>query len=379
MKLTAPYRTLTVLLIMMLITGFTAGAQTKTDGYDRLVTTLMQRDSIPGATLLIIQRGKVIKQAAYGYANLELMVPAKAETVYELASVSKPVTATAIMLLVEEGKLALDSSIGIYLGSAVPDAYKGVTLRRLMSHTSGIPSDHYVHNKLYAPTPLRYGVKEQLADLFKIKPEMPGERFLYSNAGFFLQAAIIEKVTGGTYKQFIQSRIFDKTGMKHSYFINGDSIVPNHVQVYTKRKSQWVRFSLESTIQALDANGFGGLMCTTGDMEKFISALQNGRLIKKETLAQMWQPALLNNGTETGPKGQSKAGMGWFLKTVANQFCVSHSGHTGTVVVYVPAQDLKIIFFTNLSSGYSMFGDKGFRASDVGYDIAELALKQAAK
>jgi CubicO group peptidase (beta-lactamase class C family) len=349
-------------------------AQKKADSIDLYIRNIMQRDSVPGGTLLITQHGKVLKQAVYGQSNVEHQVPARMETVYELASVSKPITATAIMMLAEAGKLHLDSSIALYLGNAVPENYRGATLRRLLSHTAGIPGDHYVHTKLYAPTPLRYGVKEQLSDLFKMKPEAPGEKFVYSNTGFFLLAAIIEKVTGGTYKQFIQTRIFDACGMKTASFINGDSIVPNRAQVYTKRKSRLVRFSLEA-IQALDANGFGGLMCTVADYQKFLHALQNGQLIKPESLLQMQQPALLNNGQQAGPRNGSKIGLGWFLKPVEGVAAISHTGHTGTSVVYLPAQDLQVIFFSNLSAGYAMFGDKGYPIFDVSYKIAQLAAK----
>ncbi len=275
----------------------TANAQ-KQDEFDHYIEAIAKKDSVPGASFLVVKKGKIVKSATYGFSNLELNAPARQESVWELASVSKPITATAVMKLVEERKIHLDSTLYSYLGEVVTERYRKVTVRQIMSHTGSIPSDHFIHTKLYAPTPLRYTVKEQLNDLFKMPPAgKPGEQFVYSNASFFLQAVIIEKVTGETYQQFEQRAIFDKAGMKHSYFLNGDSLIYNRAQVYTKRKGTWVRFSLETTLQSLDANGFGGLMYTTGDLNLFVQALLAGKIISKASVQQMFTITKLNDGT----------------------------------------------------------------------------------
>ena len=349
-------------------------AQTE-DEFDKFIKEQMRKDSIPGATFLIAKQGKILKHKSYGLSNLEHKATAKVETVYELASVSKPITATALMVLIEQGKVALDSSIANYLDD-VPDAYKKVTVRQLMSHTGGIATDHYSYMKLYAPSPIRYSLKDQLADLFKIKPAQPGVKFQYSNASFFLQAAIIESVTRQTYKQFIKTAIFDKAAMKNSSYLNPDTIVSDHAQGYTKRKGQWVRFSLEQTIQSLDANGFGGILSTTSDLMKFCEALSAGAIIKKESFELMTQPTLLTDGSTTGYRNGSRIGLGWFIDQIAERKCISHSGHTGTVLLYFPDSQLTVVFLTNLTNGYSLLGDKGFRVGSVGYRLAELAAKK---
>lgn len=350
----------------------------KQNAFDDYVKQVIQKDSVPGASFIIVKKGKTVKTGSYGFANLEHQVPAKQQTVYELASVSKPITATAMMMLVEEGKIVLDSSIAFYLGPVVTEPYQTITVKQLMNHTSGIVSDHYTHTKLYAPTPLRYSAKEQLTDLFKMKPVAPpGKQYGYSNTGFFLQACIIEKVTGMSYQQFMQTRIFDAAGMKHTYFINGDSIVPNRVQIYTKRKGKLVRFSLEGTIQSLDANGFGGLMSTTEDLATFVTAINNGKLIKKESLNQMLTVSKLNDGTDAGhQRNGSNIGLSWYIKEINGKRCVSHSGHTGTVLLFFPDEDLTVVLLSNLSYGIGMIGDKGYRVWDVGFQLAEMALKQ---
>jgi CubicO group peptidase (beta-lactamase class C family) len=368
-----------ITIFLLLLIQYATIAQKK-DEFDKYLQQRMQSDSIPGASLLIIHNNTVVKKAALGYSNLENMVPASQQTVYELASVSKPITATAMMMLVEEGKLILDSSVAFYLGSIVTDNYKTITVRMLLNHTSGIPSDHYAYTKLYAPTPLRYNTKDQLNDLFALKPvAAPGEKYLYSNAGFFLQAAILEKITGSSYQDFVQTRIFNKAGMKHSYSINADSIIPNHAQGYTKRRGHMVRFSLEGTIQALTSNGFGGLMSTTSDLQAFTTALLHGTLIQKETLAQMLIPSQLKGGAMVAPKPGSHIGLAWHIKTIAGKRCIFHTGHTGTALLCFPDEDLTVVLLTNLSFGYSMFGDKGFKVMDVGFDLAEMAAKRFLK
>jgi D-alanyl-D-alanine carboxypeptidase len=268
----------------------------------------------------------------------------------------------------------LDSSISIYL-EGVPATLRPITLRHLMSHSSGLPMDHFNYSKLYGPSALRYTVKEQLADLFKLKLVFePGTGYNYSNAGFFLQAAIIEKVTGDSYQNFIRKRIFEKAGMRNSTFINGDSIVANRSQGYTRRKGQWVRFSLEAAIQAIDANGFAGVIATAEDEMKFCRALSAGKIIKKETFEKMITATLMKNGSPVDPPGRSGIGLGWFTRDYEGRRCLSHSGHTGTQVVYFPDQNFSVILFTNLTQGYSPLGDRGFRVADATFALADMAI-----
>lgn len=361
--------------LFILFMGTTATAQ-RTDQFDRIILSQMQEDSVPGVTLLISKNGKTLKSKGYGLANLEHKIPAKPVTRYELASISKPVTATAIMLLAEQGKLSLDSSVAAYIPGA-PDVYRQITIRQLMSHTGGVPSDHYVHTKLYAPSLLRYSAKDQWNDLFKIKPaNAPGAKFLYSNAGYFLQGAIIEQVSGQTYKQFVQENILDKAGMNQTAFLNGDSLVPDRAQGYTKRKSKWVRFSLETVMQSLDANGFSGLISTAGDLVRFCEALSAGNIIKHGLLDTMMVPVKLNDGSLAGSvTNRSQMGLGWFLKDIKGRKCIFHSGHTGTVLLYFPAEKLAVVILSNLGGGYGgIAGDKGFKVAELGFLLAEQAV-----
>lgn len=365
-------------LALAFIVALNCRAQTsRGDEFDHVIDSLMKL-KVPGVSLLIAKDGKILKERSYGFCNLENKVPATSKTKYEIASLSKPFTATAVMILFEQGDIALDSPISAYLNN-VPDSMQRITIRQLMSHTSGLPGDHYDYMKLSALTPLRYTVNQQLKDCYSKKlAGPPGTKFIYSDAGFFLLAAIIEKLSGQSYYQFVRSSIFEKAGMKNSSFINGDSILSDRSQGYTLQGNTLVRFALDPTLQSLDANGFAGIISTTNDLLHWTLALSNGTIIKKESLEQMIKPTLLADGTEAGLQGGSRIGMGWFVRNIDNRKMISHSGHTGTFIGYFPDEKLAVILLTNLGKGIPGL-HKGFDNSNAGFLLSSLAAKKYLK
>lgn len=363
------------LLFTFFFFGTGSAQNPASDNFDSYIQNRMNADSFPGAVLLITKNGKPVKLASYGFANLEYAAKTQLATVFELASVSKPITATAMMLLVEQGKLSLDSSIAAYL-SGVPKAYQPITIGQLMSHTAGMSADHYNYYKLFGPTPLRYSVAAQLEDLYKLPMKStPGTAYLYSNAAFFMQAAIIEKVTGISFYQFVQNNIFKPLGMNNTSFINGDSIIPNRAQGYTKRKGRWVRSSLEAITQSMDANGFGGAMSTVMDYEKFLQATAKQLLVSKNSYTKMITPTKLADGNAATSKDGSMIGLGWFLRDFNGRLAFLHGGYSGTFALHFIDEDISVIFFTNLSSGYgAITGDKGFDFMKTGFELAQMAV-----
>ncbi len=349
----------------------------KTDRFDTYINTKMKADSFPGAVLLVTKNGKQVKLSSYGFANLEQQVKVKPETVFELASVSKPLTATAMMMLVESGKINLDSSIAAYLTS-VPKTHQAITIRQLMNHTSGLPSDHFNYYKLFGPSPLRYTVSDQLGDLYKLPlKSKSGTTYLYSNAAFFMQAAIIEKVTGKNFSLFVKEQIFNKLGMSKTAYINADSIVQFRAQGYTKRKGVLVRSSLEVITQAMDANGFGGGMSTVTDYEKFLQATAKHQLISAQNFNLMTTPTVLLNNAKTTAADGATIALGWFVKDINGHKAFVHGGYSGTFALHFIEEDISVIFFTNLSSGYgALTGDKGFDFMKTGFELAGMAVDQ---
>lgn len=366
-----------LILLSITISFQVVAQQKKSDTYDAFITAKMKTDSFPGAVLLITKNGKPVKLASYGFSNLEHRVKTTPETVFELASVSKPITATAMMILVEQGKIALDSSISKYL-SDVPASHKAITIRQIMTHTSGIPADHFAYNKLMGPTPLRYSINDQLSDLYKLKlKSVPGNAYLYSNAALFMQAAIIEKVSGMPFYQFVQKNIFNPLSMSKTSYINGDSIILNRAQGYTKRKGVLVRSSLEVILQALDANGFGGGMSTVNDYEKFLQATAQHKLLSESSYSLMITPTILPNGNPAQANDGATMALGWFVKDINVHKAFLHGGYSGTFALHFIKEDISVIFFTNLSSGYgSITGDNGFDFMKTGFEIATMAVEQ---
>ena len=198
-------RTSLFALALMLTTAVAARA----DKVDDYIKAAMQRGHVPGISVAVLKDGKIIKVEGYGLANVELNVPARAETVYKIGSVSKQFIASGIMLLIDEGRISLDDRISKFL-EGTPDTWKEITVRHLLTHTSGIvreapgfdplkiQNDADVIKTAY-PLPLRFA---------------PGEKWEYCNVGYFTLAEIIRKVTGKAWGEYLKDRLFLPLEMK---------------------------------------------------------------------------------------------------------------------------------------------------------------------
>ena len=206
-------------------------SRSTTDGVDAFVQGLMQKRHIPGVSVAVVHDGSVVLEKGYGLANLELGVPATENTVYQLASVTKTFTATAVMMLVQEGKLALDDKITERLPD-LPTAWQKVTIRHLLSHTSGIKS--YTSVRDFHKTSRKDYAQRELLDLVAKEPLefTPGEKWNYSNTGYFLLGMLIEKVGGKPYGEFMAERIFKPLNMAHTRANDLRAIIPNRAQGY---------------------------------------------------------------------------------------------------------------------------------------------------
>src|SRR5438874_3497063 len=189
------------LMSAMLVTGRSASA----DRVDDYIKAEMEQRRIPGAALMIIQDGNSIKTAAYGLANIELNVTVKPETVFEIGSITKQFTAAGILLLAQDGKLSVDDKISSHLKN-VPDTWTNVTLRHLLTHTSGIKS----YTGLDGFELTRHLTQAQFLKTLGVQPLefQPGDSWKYSNSGFSLLGYVIENVSGTRYWDFLSERIF---------------------------------------------------------------------------------------------------------------------------------------------------------------------------
>ena len=324
-------------LIVLLSVGI--AAQTLEANIDQFIRAEMEKQKIPGVSLAVVKDSKPLIVKGYGFANLEHQIHVKPETIFQSGSVGKQFTATAVMLLVEDGKVGLDEKISKYLGE-VPETWKNITVRQVLSHTSGMtdyPAD-FDFRRDYTEEELLKRAKE-IPLAFQ-----PGEKWAYSNLGFVTLGVIINKVTGKFYGDFIQERIFKPLVMTTARVISEADIVPNRASGYRLVKGEvknqeWVSPSLNTTAD-------GALYMTALDMIKWDDALRNGKILKKSSLDEMWTPIKLNNG-QTHPYG-----FGWAVRSVNGHRVIEHGGawqgFKAHIARYVD-DNLTVIVFANLA------------------------------
>ncbi|HYM76831.1 MAG TPA: serine hydrolase domain-containing protein [Candidatus Dormibacteraeota bacterium] len=280
----------------------------------------MQRQHIPGLSLLVVKDGKIVRAEGFGLSNVELQVPVKPETIFQSGSVGKQFTATAVMMLVEEGKIGLDDPITKYFKDA-PANWTDVTVRELLSHTAGFGD--YPKNfdfrkdwtegellKLVEGIPLAYA---------------PGTKWAYSNLGFLTLGILIHRVTGEFYGDFLQQRIFHPLEMNSTRIISEADIVPNRASGYRLKKGElknqeWVAPMVNTTAD-------GSLYFSILDLAKWDAALYTEKLLKRSSLELMWTPAKLKSGDPNGGRPNSgHYGFGWFIDDRGGHRCIHHDG-----------------------------------------------------
>jgi CubicO group peptidase (beta-lactamase class C family) len=280
---------------------------------DDFVRGEMRSQQIPGVSLAVNKDGQLALAKGYGLANVELQVPVKPETVFQSGSVGKQFTATAVMMLVEEGKISLDDRVNKYFTNA-PPAWANITVRHLLTHTSGLgdyPSDFDFRRD--------YTEDELLTRLMKTPLAFPpGEKWSYSNVGYVTLGVLIGKVTGHFYGELLRDRIFRPLDMTTARIISEADIVQNRAAGYRLvqgelKNQEWVSPTMNSTAD-------GSLYLTVYDMAKWDAALYSEKLLKKTSLDQMWKPVVLNDG-KTHPYG-----FGWWVVEVQGHRLVHHGG-----------------------------------------------------
>jgi D-alanyl-D-alanine carboxypeptidase len=311
---------------------------------DVRVRAMMRALGIPGLSLAIVQNGKTIKVQGYGLANVEHNVPARPQTVYLLASITKSFTATAIMQLVEARKLALTDPITKHLPEA-PEAWRGITLRQLLTHTAGL-KDRFEGSSAeewllsYSTERLYRAARETPTD------SPPGTRWQYSDQGYFLLGMILERVTGKSYRRLLTEQIFRPLGMRATTTVQQEEIIENRASGYTREGARLLH-NHRRTDYGLVSHF--GLLSTVSDLARWAAALDGGTFLKRETLASMWTPAALDDGSEIHtPMGAY--GFGWFLDERNGHRIVHHGGSTGTAFWHLPEDRLTVIVLTNLEA-----------------------------
>jgi CubicO group peptidase (beta-lactamase class C family) len=329
-------------LRLALVWILAAPALASADAIDDFVEAQRAKHKVPGVSVAVCRDGQVVKAAGYGLANVELEVPAKAETVYQSGSVGKQFTAMAVMMLVEEGKLGLADTLPKHFPGA-PSPWKNITVRHLLTHTSGIKDweggSDLDYRKDYT--------EEQLVKIaMKLRPDFaPGTQWSYSNTGYVLLGVLVRKASGLFYGDFLKQRVFAPLGMDATRIISEADIVKDRAAGYDFKDGQlknqeWVSPSLNTTAD-------GSLYLTAKDLVKWDAALGARKFLKPESYEAMWSPVRLQDGT-TYPYG-----FAWGFDEQRGERVIEHGGSWQgfrTAIVRYPDRKLSVIVLANLSA-----------------------------
>src|SRR6266545_1080982 len=307
----------------------------------------------PGAAVLVVRDGQVIVRKGYGMANLELGVPVAPEMVFRLGSITKQFTAVAILMLVEDGSLSLSDDITRFLPD-YPTHGQSITIAQLLTHTAGIKN--YTEMPELPSLWRKDLTLDELIGLFKDQPLdfAPGEQWAYSDSGYVLLGAIIEKVSGMRYAEFVQQRIFTPLGMTHSSYDTTAEIMPGRVAGYSRTEAGFANAAYLSMALPYAA---GSLAASVDDLARWDAALYSDTLVKQTTLTRAFQSATLTNGQPTG------YGYGWELGNYAGHAFSEHNGAINgfsTQMMRLPSDKVYVAILTNCDSCRGSLGTLAF-------------------
>lgn len=278
-------------LLFLLSTAFAQTAKAPADPaaikarLDQIVEADASAKSFMGAAL-VVKGDQVLLNKGYGSANLEWNLANTPTTKFRLGSLTKQFTAACVLLLAERGQLSLTDPVKKHLPDA-PVAWDAITIHHLLSHTSGIPNftsfPDYQNTKTLPTTP------EKTMARFRDRPLdfTPGDRFAYSNSGYIVLGAIIEKVSGMSYPRFVQENLFTPLGMTNSGYDAFETVVPQRASGYVRGAKGFANAPyLDMTIPF----AAGGLYSTTEDLLKWEQALTGGKLLKAASWEKMTTP-----------------------------------------------------------------------------------------
>jgi len=297
------------------------------------------RQQVVGLSVAISENGLLRLAGGYGKADLENDVPAKPDTVYRLASISKPITAIAALQLAERGKLNLDAPVQIYVPT-FPQKQWGVSLRDLLGHLGGIR--HYQGAEL--DSTIHYTNITEPLHIFSEDPlvHQPRAKYLYSTYGFNLIGAAVEAAAGTSFLAYLRENIFKPAGMVSIRSDNQREVIRNRSRGYAKDKDgRIVNTGLADTSNKIPG---GGLCSTVFDLIGLANAYDSGLLLKRATMREMTQPQRLLDGKRTG------YGLGWNVSPIAGRAAISHSGSqqgSRTLLVLYPELKLTIVVMAN--------------------------------
>ena len=324
--------------VLLLIPKTDLHAQSFESSVDSLLNNIFRPEG-PGAVFMVAKDGEPVYRKAFGKANLELNVGMTPNNVFQIGSMTKQFTAVGILILEEEEKLSLQDDIRTYI-SDFPIQGESITISHLLNHTSGIKD--FTKMKTIMQIARKDLSPIELIDFFKNEPVefSAGEKFDYNNSGYVVLGYIIEQVSGMSYENFIEQKIFNQLGMADSRYASDRELIKNRAYGYHDRggytNKMWVSLNIPYAS--------GSLMSTVDDMLIWQNALNSEQLLNHETLQKAFTPGTLANGEN------NTYGFGWHLKEWNGEPVREHGGSIfgfKSMGVYLPDQDIYVVGFSN--------------------------------
>lgn len=337
-----------VLLLAAIAAFSQQPAGNKAAAIDALAASYVKAGKSPGLAVGVMQAGEVVLAKGYGLANLQDSAPVTPNTVFRISSMTKQFTAAGILLLAERGGLRTDDLLVKFL----PDFPRAseISVKELLTHTAGLSTyDGKPEFRTFAVAPHNIS---QLVDWVRRDPFVvdPGTAGNYSNSGYLLLAAIVEKVSGQSFPAFMQRNIFDKLALTRTSIEDPKAVIADSAAGYMPRESGGYNSPLP-----LDGNGGGGTSCLSNvtDLLHWHDALFNGKLLKPASFAEMTKPARLNNGetaVTTTIMAGSHYGYGLILADYKGHAKIGHTGTGGgfhSIIMTYPANHFTIVILSN--------------------------------
>ena len=314
---------------------------------EKAVSSFMSANSVPGIGVAVVLEGEPVWSAGFGMADLENFAPVTSSTLFRLGSISKPITATAILQLWEHGKLDLDAPVQKYC-PAFPQKESPITTRQLLGHLGGIR--HYNSDgkgDVPADSARHFANMQESLTIFAVDPLVakPGTKFNYSTYGYTLLGCVLEGATSQKYVDYVRENIFWPAGMVESQADDFFVVVPHRTRWYHKDEAGIVRNAgvLDSSYKIPG----GGLISSADDMARFEAAILADRLMQRATRDLMWTSPKTADGKATG------YGLGWGLSDKFGVHIFAHTGGqqgTSTAFALVPERRAGVVVLANMDN-----------------------------
>jgi len=309
---------------------------------DAAVEPLMGQGHFPGMAVAVLREGEPVHVGSYGLASIEHGVPVARETVFELASLTKHMTALAVLTLAEDGQVSLDDPVVDYLPDDAPEAWSAITIDQLLANTGGLT--HRFEARPNGEFLLNYSTEDMLASAMATEmAARPGEDWIYSDQGYFLLGLVIEQVTGQSYGDYLRETLFGPLGMDQTAMLDQSAIVPHRAEGYAwtedaglQRNRRVWQFGLMSHF---------GVTSSLDDMMVWEAALSDSEVINAGALAAT---AEIQRPFDTGESCDSWGyARGWMTYHMGGRTLVSHGGYSGTAYVRDLTTGLSVVVLTN--------------------------------